>query len=262
MNTFDQMKFHENAPIDLESFKSFRSHPWILPINQRYNKDATIAYYARNRLVNDLEDLNKKYVEKNGRIAFTTIEGRVKSEDSFLKKLYNLCYETSPLAGMTPELIFELYDQIKDICGVRYSCPYYDEVEKSITQLVRPKLNRLGYATNLQNDKSFLDINYLDVGDKFGYRSYHFFVKVPTVIDIFGKVEMCLCEVQARTELQHVWAVKSHDLLYKPSDGWNFNDNHVVEDMKQLSNNLRFADQLLLSIRDRIRGDGRYEEPH
>jgi hypothetical protein len=59
-----------------------------------------------------------------------------------------------------------------------------------------------------------------------------------------------------RSELQHVWAVKSHDLLYKPSRGWQLSDKHVTEDMRQLSNSLRAADQFLVSIRDRARGGG------
>jgi hypothetical protein len=30
------------------------------------------------------------------------------------------------------------------------------------------------------------DKNYLDKGDSKGYRSYHFFLKVPTPVDIYG----------------------------------------------------------------------------
>ena len=66
---------------------------------------------------------------------------------------------------------------------------------------------------------------------------------------------MRVCELQARTELQHVWAVKSHDLLYKPGFGWQHSDNHVVKDMREVSHSLKAADQWLMSIRDRVRGE-------
>jgi len=35
--------------------------------------------------------------------------------------------------------------------------------------------------------------------------------------------------------------------------GWNMSDEHVVQDMREVSNSLRAADQFLISIRDRSR---------
>jgi len=183
----------------------------------------------------------------------------VKSEDSFFRKLHKMCYANAQTHGLTQNTLIELYSDIKDLCGVRFSCPYFDEVKEAVVKLVRPGLHALGYGTDLQSDSRYQDRDYLDTGDELGYRSYHFFVMVPTVIDIFGNVKLCLCEMQARTELQNVWAVKSHDLLYKPEAGWNFSDGHVVADMRQVSNSLRAADQFLVSIRDRIRGEHIYE---
>ncbi|MEW6214747.1 MAG: hypothetical protein AB1478_06010, partial [Nitrospirota bacterium] len=108
-------------------------------------------------------------------------------------------------------------------------------------------------ATNLEEFPDMKDKNMLDYGDELGYRSYHFFVKIPTIIDIFGGIEHFICEVQGRSELQHIWAVRSHDLLYKHGEGWNIPDEQAIEDMRQLSNTLRAADQFFVSIRDRIR---------
>ena len=42
-----------------------------------------------------------------------------------------------------------------------------------------------------------------------GYRGVHLVVEVKTS---FGRAR---CEIQLRTMLQHAWAEKSHDLLYK-----------------------------------------------
>ncbi|MCH8807370.1 MAG: hypothetical protein IH986_14980, partial [Planctomycetes bacterium] len=207
------------------------------------------------RLIADLERLNGSYRKKHGRVAFTSIDGRAKTEHSSFKKLYKLASSRPPSTAITKDTLTELHSRIRDVAGVRFSCPYYDEVRSAINAIIRPHLANLGYASDLQAEPGCSDKNYLDQGDDTGYRSYHFFVRIPTPVDIYGESELCLCEVQARTELQHIWAVKSHDLLYKPDNGWSFGDPHVMEDMRQLSNNLRAADQALISIRDRTRGE-------
>ncbi len=203
----------------------------------------------------DLKRINEDYLNQNNRVVFTSIEGRVKSEISFFKKLYKICIENGKTQGVTPSLLNDYYNEIKDLAGVRFSCPYYDEVKSSINTQVRSKLNILGYATDLNSRNACQDKDYLDTGDEHGYRSYHFYVDTPTIVDIFNRVKLCMCEVQARTELQHIWAVKSHDLLYKNEDGWKIDDKNVVEDMRQISNSLRAADQFLMSVRDRVNGE-------
>lgn len=241
--------------LNLASFERFESHTWVRPLKERYVRDATLAGYAIARVVKDLTKFKDAYNKKRGRVPFTTIDGRVKSEGSFFRKLYNLARERGRNSGITQEVLADLYTAITDLCGIRFSCPYYDEVGPAIERLVRPHLGGLGYATDLRDDPRYADSDRLDAGDPAtGYRSYHFFIRIPTIIDIYGNSELCLCEVQARTELQHVWAVKSHDLLYKPETGWDFSDEHVAEDMRQVSNSLRAADQYLISIRDRARG--------
>jgi len=67
------------------------------------------------------------------------------------------------------------------------------------------------------------------------------------------------CEVQGRSELEHVWATKSHNLLYKTGSGWDFRNNRVIEEMRQVSNILRGVDQFLVNIRHRVRRKRHYE---
>lgn len=245
--------------INLEAFNSFKVHTWVLSLTEQYRKDAALAYSALERFIKDLEKINSEFFAKHKRVAFTTIEGRVKTQESFLYKLYMTCCKNAGLGGgLTQAILQKLYSEITDVCGVRLSCPYYDEVVPAINRFVRPKLSLLGYSTDLQSEPCYRDKDYLDKGDEFGYRSYHFFIGVPTVVNIYGDAEICVCEVQARTELQHVWAVKSHDLIYKQEGRWEIEDENVVENMRQVSNNLRAADQFLVDIRDRIRGKQNY----
>jgi len=249
------------TPIDLSdpvelmgSFELFSRHPLVNSLRDRYKKDSVLADCARKQLVSDLARLNRDYSEEYGRVAFTTAEGRVKDEESFFMKLYKKCQERGPSHGIDRVTLGRLYSNIRDLCGVRFSCPYFDRVKISIDEIIRPALTKLNYVVDLGG--KYRDKDYLDTGDDKGYRSYHFYVKIPTLVNIYGDWEYCLCEVQGRSELQHVWAVKSHDLLYKPGAGWEFSDYHVTEDMRQLSNHLRVADQFLISIRERVRKPG------
>jgi ppGpp synthetase/RelA/SpoT-type nucleotidyltranferase len=239
--------------IDLTTFDSFRSHPWLHRLVQRYAEDSVLAKHAAARIAKDLEEINNRYLQAKNRTLFTTIEARVKTETSFLDKIYRLCCRDGKAYGVTQDTLAGLYDSVTDLCGVRFACPYFDEVKQVIETFIRPRLAELGYGTNLEKHK---DRDLLDDGDELGYRSYHFFISVPTFINIFGESKLCLCEVQGRSELQHVWAVKSHDLLYKPLTPMLMTDKHVTDDMKQISNNLRAVDQFLVSIRDRVRGGG------
>lgn len=245
---------NKNA-LTLESFEAFRAHPWVQDLVPRYNRDAILANHAVMRLISDLHDLNNSYTNERGYIALTSIEGRVKTETSLFRKLYLRAQEVGKNQGLTQGSLQRIYAGIKDLSGVRFSCPYLDEVKITIERLVRPGLTRLGYATYLKA-AAFRDQDFLDLGNEHGYRSYHFYVRVPTDVDIYRNSKLCLCEIQARSELQQVWALKSHDLLYKPGTGWQFADPHVQEDMRQVSNSLRAADQHLASIRDRIRKTG------
>lgn len=242
-----------HSDLRLGAFEHFVSHKWMHSLKERYDHDATRAAYALVRAMRDLSELKASANSKRTRI--TSIEGRVKTEASFFRKLYKLALERGPAGGITQDVLAALYNDINDLCGIRFSCPYYDDVKPTIKNVIRPGLSELGYATELRTDSRFDDSDRLDTGDNVtGYRSYHFFIKIPAVIDIYGGSELCPCEVQARTELQHVWAVKSHDVLYKPELGWDFSDDHVSEDMKQISHHLRAVDQLLISVRDRALG--------
>ncbi len=175
----------------------------------------------------------------------------VEKARSFFRKLWRTAVKEGNQRGVTQDTLRDMYDSIKDLAGVRFCCPYLDEVEKAINDIIRPALNSRGYATDFGADPRLADKNWLDDGDEAGYRSYHFYVNVPTPVDIWDSRQLVLCEVQGRSELQHVWAVKSHDLLYnKKEEEWNFELER--EDMRHLGNALSGADGFLQSIRNRV----------
>ena len=151
-------------PLDLKTTEGFLSHSWIRVLAQGYVRDSTLANEALAQVLSDLNDYNRRYNQEHNRIAFTTIEGRVKSRASFFQKLLKSCREYSH--GLTQESVENLYRGITDLCGVRFSCPYYDEVLPAITK-VRTQLAATGYATDLRSD-GYADRNELDLGDATG----------------------------------------------------------------------------------------------
>jgi len=249
---------HENFLPEsvLQSYDQFINNPSIRPYIKRYREDSALANHALKKILDDLLEINQQSVAKNKTPAFTACDGRVKSEGSFFMKFFLICHEThTQKTEITEKLVNDAYCRIHDLCGARFSCPYYHDVIPTIKDIVRPQLLKRGYLVDLQSNRKYHDKDYLDLGDNFGYRSYHFYVKIPTTIDIYGNKRACLCEIQARTELQHVWAVKSHDLLYKPDSGWTTQDLTILNDLKQVSNNLRAADEFIDSIRTRLNNE-------
>ena len=238
--------------VDLSTYTSFMKHHWVELLTEKFEKDFIRAKVCLEQLYDHLNEINLEYQNQMNRTLFTTLDGRIKSKKSFFVKLYGKCKNKVKSEGFSQENLQKWYGEITDLAGMRFSTPYYDEVDIAITQYIRPHLGRYGYGTDL-NSLGLVDKNYLDEGDENGYRSYHFFVKVPTPVDIYGTVENVICEIQGRSELQHVWAVKSHDLLYKPKKGWKNPTRDQLSDMKQLSESLRSVDHFLVKIRKSVR---------
>jgi len=242
--------------VQLDSFESFERTPAVQEVMATYrNQDMILYTDACETAYRDLCEYNVRYAEEHdGRFTFTHVDRRPKTPESLLKKLYALTLKRRDLGGgVDRDVVHECYMEIKDKAGARVSCPYYDDIYRAIEEVIRVGLANKGYGVNLGNtDPGLRDRDWLDQGDgESGYRAYHLYLKVPTRTDIWGTIDLVLCELQLRSELQHVWAVKSHDLVYK-IDEWDFSDPNVVGDMKAVSNSLRAADQNLQSIRDRL----------
>src|SRR4051794_21376295 len=95
--------------IDLNDFKSFMTHDWVNPLIGRYKRAATLAAFARTKVLTDLETFNKETYKQSSRVAFTTIEGRIKDQSSFFRKLHKLCVEYAQTQGVTPATLDNHY---------------------------------------------------------------------------------------------------------------------------------------------------------
>lgn len=239
------------SPGAMASFDRFLESPWIAGARALYERRALLARRASEQTAAALEKINEDYSVQHQRVLFTVVQYRVKTWERYIRKAYSHCQVEAARESFSEEALFSACDSVKDLCGVRFCVPYSDEVHWAISEVVRPALRGFGFGVNLEGP-GLADKDMLDRGDDWGYRSYHFYVVVPTVVDIYGSTAPCLCEVQARTELQHVWAVKSHDLFYAPVAGFT-PAPELREDMSRISDHLSIADYALVRIRNAVR---------
>lgn len=224
------------------SFADFRGRTIIKELLQKYDKNLSFYRFVCLRICRDLS-MNPEVLG-----LFTSIEGRIKSKDSLLKKLYgNVKEAVSKGQDFSDLCIQNVSEQVLDISGVRLACKYVDEI-KEIVGKIRKSLDTGGYEVDLQSrGEIYKDKNYLIEPDPdTGYRGYHFFVQVsldPLILGMEGKV----CEVQIRSELQNVWAKRSHELLYKKHGRV---PETKLEYMKNLSKLISGVDDFLISIRN------------
>lgn len=130
----------------------------------------------------------------NAGISYLSIDQRVKDLDSFIEKTKRKEY-TDP------------FDQIEDICGIRIICYYTSDLEK-ICDIIKKELNIIESA----------DKEHLLKPDQFGYRSYHFIVKIKgdwLNAPNYRGLQDLKAEIQVRTVLMHAWAEIQHKLAYK-----------------------------------------------
>lgn len=240
-----------SSTISIETFDKFLNNPGVTKLIEDYREKYCPIYASViSQILYDLNVLNETFLELNRHKLFAAFESRLKNENSTFKKLYGIVQDKSSVKGISNKLIENCFKGIKDIAGVRFYCRYFDDVRRAVKE-VKDYLIKKGYG-RLDN----LDKDLLDNGDPENkYRSYHFYMNVPIQLDIFGKTSSFICEIQARTELQHVWAVISHELFYedeKNKSGFYF-PSDAKEDMKAISDSLHSADIHLKNIRERVK---------
>ncbi len=228
------------------SFSDFQQRGIIKNILDDYDKKLPCYRVACLRICNDLSRERSQAVG-----FFTRIEGRLKSKDSIVQKLYSSLEELQQKGKeCNDKCINEEREHILDILGIRLACKYVDQI-KDLVGRVRDTIKNInGYSGDLRsNNEEYEDKDYLMEPDpKTGYRGYHFYVKVP-VDNFYAEEEAKICEIQVRSDLQDVWARRSHELIYKKHGRAPQNK---IERMKTLSNFVENLDDFLKQLKNEI----------
>lgn len=163
----------------------------------------------------------------------TRVSARAKTLKSILRKIQQKTRDGFKFK--TPQ---HVEHQINDLAAARVVCDYLQDISFIHGYLKRhPAIKILANKTE----------DYI-ANPKDGYRGVHLVVEVKTS---FGRAR---CEVQLRTMLQHAWAEKSHDLLYKlRKTELKRVPRHIRQLMVNHSNLLFDIDTMAFEIADAVR---------
>ena len=163
----------------------------------------------------------------------TRIFSRVKDPKSIFRKITQKKRD-----GLHFNTARDVENHINDLAGARLVCDYLSDVTFIHGYLQRhPAFKVLRGKTE----------DYI-AHPRNGYRGVHMVVEVQTS---FGRAR---CEIQLRTMLQHAWAEKSHDLLYKlGKTDLRRVPKQIRTLMEQQSNLLYNIDTMALEIANLVR---------
>ena len=159
---------------------------WIEEFKENMRDYEVFLFHLENKIENILKENNIFYMK---------IEARVKTLDSFTKKLELKKYKyNNPLEDMT------------DILGIRIITYYREDIDIILGHL---KYNfKIDYKNSTNKLKS-LKFN------EMGYLSVHYVCQCKSNNKDFYGCQNFKFEIQIRTALQHIWAQIDHRLRYK-----------------------------------------------
>lgn len=153
-----------------------------------YPKNKDNLWKLGNLLIENLESILKE-----GGIIYFNIKSRVKELESIKTKIWK-------------KWTYKEISDIEDICWIRITCFYEDDVEK-IADLLCAKL--IGLKKEIKE---------VSEADRFWYRWIHLTGKIPKdwkKVPTFSWLSEYTFEVQIRTVVTHAWAEIEHQLSYK-----------------------------------------------
>ncbi|MCY6483892.1 hypothetical protein OW763_05965 [Clostridium aestuarii] len=158
-------------------------------------KQYQLRYKKFECLKDEIIYMLKKELEKQN-IPYHTIEGRVKTYDSFVDKINR-------------KEIKQPFEKIFDLCGVRVICLFLSDVYK-IGQIIE-KIIDIHKKDDKINDTQ---------KDSFGYLSVHYICSLPSHFNgpRYDDIKNLKFEIQIRTIAMNAWATISHYLDYKSSN--------------------------------------------
>lgn len=170
-----------------------------------------------------LEILDDEFQMQHRRNPIHTIQSRLKTPDSIVRKLRR---KELPVSLETAR------EQMLDIAGIRVICSYIDDIYM-IAELLKK-----------QDDiYTVKELDYIQNPKPNGYRSLHLAVKVPVFFSR-GK-EWVPVEIQIRTIAMDFWASLEHQLRYKAEGAV---PSRVSEDLKLCASTIAETDLKMQEI--------------
>lgn len=153
-----------------------------------------------------LEVLNEEFAVKHDHNPIHSIESRLKSPRSIIKKLQKKGVEISVAAAR---------QHLHDIAGIRVICSYIDDIY-SIAEILTKQSDITLITTK----------DYIKNPKQNGYRSLHLVLTIPIFLSD-GPHEIPV-EIQIRTVAMDFWASLEHELRYKSKNELNRDINNEL----------------------------------
>jgi putative GTP pyrophosphokinase len=156
----------------------------------RFSAVYKFALDEMNTKINILKE-EFQYIHDYNPIEHTN--SRLKAPESILKKVFRKDIDLS---------LDSIKENIKDIAGIRVTCPFISDIYTLSSMLER------------QKDVEVIDKkDYIHTPKQNGYQSLHLIVKVPVFLS--DREERVYVEVQIRTIAMDFWASLEHKIYYK-----------------------------------------------
>jgi len=212
-------------------------------------RDRVIRFYSRYGL--EIEQIKELLVIKLKQLALAytinnklppesvTVHGRVKTLNSFLKKLKRMNW---------PKFYYPT-EVANDLIGARIVCWFLDDVY-GILDFIKASQH-----FKVVSNGSLSTKDYIENPQYAGYRAIHMFAEVTydSVQKSDDKVtvvpEDIVCEIQLRTKLQDAWADITHEFFYKAKES-GVSDKGYEAFLADISERLAVEDKTFMKFRD------------
>ena len=191
----------------------------------QYKEMQMVYNCALREIKTKFEVLDAEFDLKNKRNPISSIQTRLKSTESVMKKLakYRL-----------PATIEAIENGVHDFAGVRVICSYIDDIYS------------IAEAFLAQDDVTLIEKkDYIENPKPNGYRSLHLIVSIPVFFS--DRKKNVTAEVQIRTVAMDFWASLEHQMRYKR----NVTDG-ITDELRECAAAIAATDEKMLEIRERI----------
>lgn len=188
--------------------------------------------FALDAVLTKIQILREEYDNSTGHSPITHVKHRLKTFDSLIAKANRLELGSD---------LNRISTVIRDIAGIRITCPYVADVYEFSDTLCR------------QPDLEILQVkDYITAPKSNGYRSLHLIVSVPVYM---SKQTLHMpVEVQIRTIAMDFWASVEHEIRYKYK---GVIPEHVEKTLLEVAGTATDLDSQMAALRDEVHQSNR-----
>lgn len=192
-----------------------------------YREYEMVCSCAMREIKTKFEVLDAEFDVKHRRNPISSIQTRLKSLDSVIRKLRRLELEPN---------LDNIKNHVHDMAGVRVICSYIDDIYAIAASFLA------------QDDITLIARKDYISSPKFsGYRSLHLIVGLPVFFSDHKRY--VTAEVQIRTVAMDFWATLEHQMRYKNETN---SSPDIIRELRECADVIASTDLRMMELRDRV----------